>query len=256
MGKSALAFEMAARVAGKGHGVGVISLEMSPQELVARDLAAQIGVTENAFLVGSLDGQKFSDAVAQVNATGPIPLLFPRRHVGRWGLRDVEREARRFKAECEKRGIALALLVVDYIGLLRVDRSGGLNHAVAVAELADGLKALARELGCCVLAACQLNRGVESRTNKRPRMSDLRDSGGLEQAADVVLLLYRDGYYDRTPGNPDKHILEVNVAKHRQGPTGNTYVTFAPGTFQVWREPTLEMIAGWRERLGGKLNGE
>ena len=113
--------------------------------------------------------------------------------------------------------------MIDYLQLME---GGGDNRVQELSKITRSLKGLARELSVPVIALSQLSRGVEARTNKRPMLSDLRESGSIEQDADLVMMLYRDDYYN--PDSPDRGIAEVNIAKHRNGPTGTVKLLFDP----------------------------
>ena len=130
-------------------------------------------------------------------------------------------KARRLQAE---QGGALGLILVDYLQLM--EGSGSENRVQELSKVTRSLKGLARELNVPIIALSQLSRGVESRTNKRPMMSDLRESGALEQDADLIMMLYREEYYD--PDTPDRGIAEVIVTKHRNGPVGTVKLLFEP----------------------------
>jgi replicative DNA helicase len=126
--------------------------------------------------------------------------------------------------------------MIDYLQLMADGQASG-NRAMELGHLTRSLKMLARDLDCPVLVLSQLSRGVESRTNKRPLMSDLRESGSIEQDADLIMMLYRDEYYD--PESPDKGIAEVIVTKNRNGPTGTVKLLFEP-QYQRFSDATFE----------------
>ncbi|MEM8545061.1 MAG: DnaB-like helicase C-terminal domain-containing protein, partial [Cyanobacteria bacterium P01_H01_bin.119] len=134
---------------------------------------------------------------------------------------EMRSKARRLQAE---QGGALGLILVDYLQLM--EGSGSENRVQELSKVTRSLKGLARELNVPIIALSQLSRGVESRTNKRPMMSDLRESGALEQDADLIMMLYREEYYD--PDTPDRGIAEVIVTKHRNGPVGTVKLLFEP----------------------------
>ena len=123
-----------------------------------------------------------------------------------------------------EQGKELGLVVIDYLQLM--EGSGSDNRVQELSRITRGLKQMARELNVPVIALSQLSRGVEARTNKRPMLSDLRESGSIEQDADLVLMIYRDEYYN--PETPDRGITEVIVTKHRNGPVGTVKLLFEP----------------------------
>jgi replicative DNA helicase len=130
-------------------------------------------------------------------------------------------QSRRLQAD---QGGALGLILIDYLQLMEGGNTD--NRVQELSRITRSLKGLARELHVPIIALSQLSRGVESRTNKRPMMSDLRESGSIEQDADIVIMLYRDEYYN--PDTPDRGISEVIITKHRNGPTGTVKLIFDP----------------------------
>ena len=218
MGKSAFALGMAAHAALEQHKpVLFFSLEMSHMELTQRLLCSEAKVDANRMRNGKLladDWPKITHAVGRL-AEAPIyiddnPNLT---------VMEIRGKARRLKAKLGD----LGLIVIDYLQLM-TGRSNAENRQVEVAEISRGLKILARELEVPVVALSQLSRNLEQRADKRPMLSDLRESGSLEQDADVVMFLYRDEVYN--PESPDRGTAEIIVAKHRSGPVGTSRLAF------------------------------
>ncbi len=218
MGKSAFALGMAAHAAlEQKRPVLFFSLEMSHLELTQRLLCADAKVDSLRMRNGKLqadDWPKITNAVARL-ADAPIYI----DDNPRLTIMEIRGKARRLKAKVGD----LGLIVIDYLQLM-TGRGNAENRQVEVAEISRGLKILARELEVPVVALSQLSRTLESRADKRPMLSDLRESGSLEQDADVVMFLYRDEVYN--PDSPDRGTAEVIVAKHRSGPVGSTRLAF------------------------------
>lgn len=219
MGKTALALQVAYNVADHGHTALVCSQEMQNTQLIDRAVSFVGRVPLAALLTGegmtADDHDKYQAALSRISAA---PLFLDEQ--GALKPADVRRKARKVKS---KRG--LSVLVIDYLQLMVGDKDGE-NRTREVTQITQDLKALAKELSCCVIALSQLNRQVESRPNKRPIMSDLRESGSIEQDADVILAPYRDEYY-----NADSRyqgLAELLVLKNRQGASGG----FVPMSFQ------------------------
>lgn len=234
MGKTALALQVAYNVADHGSTALVCSQEMQDTQLIDRAVAFVGRVPLAALLTGegmtADDHDKYQAALSRISAA---PLFLDEQGALKPG--DVRRKARKVK---NKRG--LAVLVIDYLQLMVGDKDGE-NRTREVTQITQDLKALAKELSCCVIALSQLNRQVESRPNKRPIMSDLRESGSIEQDADVILAPYRDEYY-----NADSRyqgLAELLVLKNRQGASGG----FVPMSFQGEYTAFGSIFGAWPE---------
>ena len=218
MGKTAFALGMAANAAMRDNRpVLIFSLEMGQLELSQRILCSEALVDASRVKTGKLqeaDWNRISHAVGRL-AEAPIFI----DDNPNTSVMEIRAKARRLKS---RKG-DLGLIVVDYIQLM-TGRANAESRQVEVAEISRNLKILARELETPVVALAQLNRSLEQRADKRPMLSDLRESGSLEQDADVVMFLYRDEIYDSN--SPDKGMAEVIVAKHRNGPTGSVRLAF------------------------------
>jgi replicative DNA helicase len=216
-GKTSLALGIAANAAmDAGAKVLVFSLEMSERELGQRLLSAEARVDSTRLRNGDLRGTdwtKLSQAVGRLGAADISIDDDPHLTV-----MELRAKARRHKS-----AHGLDLIIIDYLQLM-AGRPGAENRTLEVSEVSRGLKLLARELDVPVVALSQLSRGLESRADKRPMLSDLRDSGGIEQDSDVVMFLFRSELYD--PHSPDRGTAEVIVAKHRSGPTGTSRLAF------------------------------
>jgi len=218
MGKTAFALGMAAHAAMTANRpVLFFSLEMSRLELSQRLLCSEARVDSSRVRNGKLDDNDWSRITSAVGRLAEAPIwLDDNPNVS---IMEIRGKARRLRSKIGD----LGLVVVDYIQLM-TGRTSAESRQVEVAEISRGLKILARELHCPVVALAQLNRSLEQRADKRPMLSDLRESGALEQDADVVMFLYRDEVYN--PESPDQGTAEVLVAKHRSGPTGVSKLAF------------------------------
>lgn len=219
MGKTALALQIADNVAAQGHPSLVCSQEMQDVQLIDRAVSFTGRVPLEILITGEgLTDEHFDRYQAAIARLQGVPLYLDEQ--GALKPADVRRKARKVKS---KQG--LALLVIDYLQLMVGDTAGE-NRVREVTQITQDLKALAKELRCCVLALSQLNRQVEARPNKRPIMSDLRESGSIEQDADVILAPYRDEYYHED--SMYRGMAELLVLKNRQGKSGG----FIPLTFR------------------------
>ena len=218
MGKSALALNIAKNVALQDKPVAIFSLEMSREEVVSRMLCSTGRIDLQRLNTGRLteaDFTKLSNAASQLYKKPIYVDDSP-------GLTVTEIRA---KSRRLRRHPGLGLVVVDYLQLMH--GSGGENRQQEIALISRSLKNLARELEVPVIALSQLNRALEQREDKRPRLGDLRESGALEQDADVVMFIYRDEYY-RPDQTETKGMAEIVIAKHRQGAVGRVPMTFLP----------------------------
>jgi len=220
MGKTSFALNLASHAAvNAGKPTLIFSLEMGQLELSQRMLASESRVDSIKMRDGKLDDSDWAKISAGVGRLGEAPIWIDDNP----GLTvmDIRGRARRLKSQVGD----LGLIVVDYIQLM-TGRSGVESRQVEISEISRNLKILARELEVPVVGLSQLSRTLESRQDKRPMLSDLRESGAIEQDADVVIFLYRDEVYN--PESPDAGIAEIIVAKHRNGPTDTVRLAFLP----------------------------
>ncbi len=228
MGKTSLVLNFALNVAKMGtKNVAVFSLEMTGEQLVRRMIATLAGVPMNALKKANLsdrDYQKLTDACEDLYN---LPLFID--DSSDLSPLEMRGKCRRLKADG-----GLSLIVVDYLQLMKGSRRTE-NRTQEISEIARSLKSMAKELEVPVIALSQLNRGVEARDNKRPMLSDIRESGSIEAEADLVMFIYRDEYYKRKEHNPDAkfnpdsaEVAELIIGKHRNGPTGTVLLGFQP----------------------------
>ena len=216
MGKSSLALNIGTNVAKEGKVVAFFSLEMTKEELVQRVLFSEAKVTSGDARKGQLGPEKWSRVVEAASKVNNLPLYFDDAPV--ITVTDIRAKSRRLKSAKN-----LDLIIVDYLQLMQ--SSSGDNRQQEIAEISRNLKNLARELKVPILALSQLNRAAEAREDKRPRLGDLRESGAIEQDADIVMMLYRDDYYN--PGTDVPGVAEVNILKNRSGMTGKVELFFS-----------------------------
>ena len=219
MGKTALALNIAQNVAKcEGRPVGIFSLEMSEAQIVNRLLCVEARVDASRMRKGELDTSDWTKLVKAENVLRQVKI-----HVDDTpglSINDVRTRARVLKGNNPD----LALIVIDYLQLMKGEDPRAPREQ-QISSISRGLKGLAKELECAVMALSQLNRGVESRADKRPLVSDLRESGAIEQDADVIMFIYRDEYYNKDTTEPN--VAEVIIAKQRSGPTGTVRLAWA-----------------------------
>ncbi|MGG3913810.1 replicative DNA helicase [Bacillus sp. es.034] len=218
MGKTAFALNIAQNVAVKAkENVAIFSLEMGAEQLVMRLLCAEGNINAQNLRTGDLtdeDWRKLTMAMGSLSNAGIYIDDTPGIKVG-----EIRSKCRRLAQEH-----GLGMILIDYLQLIQGSGRSGENRQQEVSEISRSLKGLARELQVPVIALSQLSRGVEQRQDKRPMMSDIRESGSIEQDADIVAFLYREDYYDKEAEN--KNIIEIIIAKQRNGPVGNVSLAF------------------------------
>ncbi|ADF42046.1 replicative DNA helicase [Priestia megaterium] len=218
VGKTAFALNIAQNVATKtDENVAIFSLEMGAQQLVMRMLCAEGNIDAQRLRTGSLtadDWGKLTMAMGSLSNAGIYIDDTPGIRVG-----EIRSKCRRLKQEG-----GLGMILIDYLQLIQGNGRSGENRQQEVSEISRALKALARELEVPVIALSQLSRGVEQRQDKRPMMSDIRESGSIEQDADIVAFLYREDYYEKDTEN--QNIIEIIIAKQRNGPVGTVQLAF------------------------------
>ncbi len=218
MGKTAFSVNIGENVAvDSGLPVAIFSMEMGGSQLAMRMLGSVGRLDQHRLRTGRLNDedwprlthaiQKMNDAQIFIDETPALSSI------------ELRARSRRLARQCGK----LGLIIVDYLQLMSAN-SAGENRATEISEISRNLKGLAKELNCPVIALSQLNRSLEQRPNKRPVMSDLRESGAIEQDADVILFIYRDEVYN--PDSPDKGSAEIIIGKQRNGPIGHVRMTF------------------------------
>jgi len=219
MGKTSLVLNIAQHVASlPDHSVGFFSLEMSTESLFMRLLTAEAQVDGHRLLSGAIGSRDFGRISHALETLSAMKLFID--DTANIGVLEMRAKARRLQAEH-----GLSLLIVDYIQLMS-GRGRFENRTLELAAISRSLKGLAKELNVPIIVLSQLSRAPESRADHRPQLSDLRESGALEQDADVVILIYRDDVYNKDPNSPDAGTAELILAKQRNGPTGTVRLAF------------------------------
>jgi replicative DNA helicase len=220
MGKTALAINIAEHVAlNEQLPVAVFSMEMGASQLAIRVVGSIGRIDQSRLRTGKLKDEEWPRLTEAIEKLRNISL-----HIDETAgltVGELRASARRLARQC---GGKLGLIVVDYLQLMSGSAGNDENRATELGEISRGLKMLAKELQCPVIALSQLNRSVETRPDKRPMMSDLRESGAIEQDADIIMFIYRDDYYNKESKEPG--VAEIIIAKQRNGPTGTTKLTF------------------------------
>lgn len=220
MGKTAFALNVAQYVSfQKNICTAIFSLEMSKEQLVNRLFAMESRVDSQAIRTGNLSDDDWDKLVESVNTVGRSKLIID--DTPGISASELRTKCRKYKLE-----FGLQLVIIDYLQLMSGSGRTGDNRQQEISEISRSLKALARELEAPVIALSQLSRAVEARSDHRPMLSDLRESGAIEQDADVVMFLYRDDYYNKD--STAKNVAEVIIAKQRNGPIGTVELAWLP----------------------------
>ena len=220
MGKTSFALNIAEYATQEGRvPTAVFSLEMSTEQLVLRTLSSLARIDQNRMRSGTLDDRDWNSLSASIARLRDAPLWID--DTAGITPADLRSRLRRIAKESEE---GIGLVVIDYLQLMRLP-SRSENRNVEMSQISQSLKGIAKEFRCPVVALSQLNRDVEKRQNKRPVMADLRDSGAIEQDADLIIFIYRDEVYNRE--SPDAGIAEVIIGKQRNGTTGVVKLQFA-----------------------------
>lgn len=219
MGKTAFVLNIAQHIGIKEKkAVAFFSLEMSKEQLVQRMLCAESTIDSQRLRIGELEPNDWTKLVSGADRLSAAPIFID--DTSGITVMEMRSKCRRLKIEYD-----LKLIIIDYLQLMQgSSKKGSENRQQEISEISRSLKGLAREIGVPVIALSQLSRSVESRQVKKPMLSDLRESGSLEQDADIVAFLYRDDYYN--PDSEQKNITEVIIAKHRNGPVDTIQLFF------------------------------
>jgi replicative DNA helicase len=220
MGKTTLAMNIAENAA-VGHKipVAIFSMEMPGTQLAMRMMASLGRINAHRVRTGKLDDEDWPRLTSAVSLLSEAPIFID--DTPALTPMELRARARRIKREHD-----LGLIIVDYLQLMQTGDASSENRATEISNITRGLKSLAKELNVPLIAMSQLNRSLESRTDKRPMMSDLRESGAIEQDADVILFIYRDEVYNED--SPSKGTAEIIIGKQRNGPIGKVTLTFLP----------------------------
>ncbi len=221
MGKTALALNIAQHVAFRENkAVAIFSLEMSAEQLVNRMFALESSVDAQKLRTGKLEGSEWEQLVEGASTIANSKLIIDDTQP--MSITEMRAKCRKY----QQSSTGLDMIIIDYLQLMNGTGGKNVSRQQEISDISRALKGLARELKVPVIALSQLNRGVEQRDDKRPMLSDLRDSGAIEQDADVVMFIYRDDYYNKE--SEKKGISEVIIAKQRNGPVGTVELVWLP----------------------------
>ncbi|MCH8518692.1 replicative DNA helicase [Candidatus Gracilibacteria bacterium] len=227
MGKTALSLNLAQNIGFNKKSVAIFSLEMSKEQLTDRMIASAMGIDSWKLAKGELEDEEFAKIGEAMEKLSDAEIYIDDSAGG--NLIDLKSKARRLKMESR-----LDLIIIDYLQLMTSGNT--MNRVQEVSEISRGIKSLARELNVPIIALSQLSRAVESRPDKRPVLSDLRESGSIEQDADIVMMIYRDDYYDEFSEKPG--VTDIFIRKNRNGPIGNISLRFDRGNQKFYELET------------------
>lgn len=230
MGKTSLLNSVLLNAARQGQRVAFFSLEMANEQLVQRIISMDAHIPSHKLREGKLEGPDWERFVAATHSIGSIPIFFD--DTPALSTQELRSKARRLHLE-----FGLDLIMIDYLQLMTTPFRSE-NRVQEISFISRALKELARELKVPVVTAAQLSRAVEQRADKRPLLSDLRESGSIEQDADVVMFIYRDAYYNEE--SPEGNKAEIHISKHRNGPTGIVDLIFIPELTQFQNAVRVE----------------
>jgi len=229
MGKTALAMNLAQNIGFNKKSVAIFSLEMSKEQLTDRMIASAMGIDSWKLQKWELEDSEFAKIWEAMEMLSKADIYID--DSAGWNLVDLKSKARRLKMESQ-----LDLIIIDYLQLM--SNGNSMNRVQEVSEISRWIKSLARELDVPIIALSQLSRAVESRPDKRPVLSDLRESGSIEQDADIVMMIYREDYYDEF--SERKWVTDLFIRKNRNGPTGSVQLMF-----QKNNQKFVEFDAQW-----------
>lgn len=249
-GKTMMSSALAAQVAFAGKGVIYFSLEVPSREIAARVVCSRMrgkGPSYGDVLSGRVTEDELEGFIRTTELVNGVPLDI--EDAPAMAIQDISLAAKKAAAKLERDGTKLGLVIIDHAQIVKPTQRYQGNRVGELGEIANAAKVMAKQLGCAVVLCSQLNRGVEGREDKRPQLQDLRASGEVEEAADAVLMLYREAYYlardkDYLAGDPTKldqmdvvrNQLEIGIEKSRQGSTGRC---------TLWCDPARSIVTGW-----------
>ena len=246
MGKSGLALSIARNVAvDQGVPVGYFTLEMSPHQLMLRLISAEAGIDAQALRTGTVNEQEWARLQQALVRMTNTPLFI--EDAPGMGIMELRTRARQMKREHK-----IGLIVIDYLQLMTAPKAERREREISM--ISKSLKGLAKELDVPVIALSQLNRAVEMRLDKRPMLSDLRESGAIEEDSDVVMFIHRPEYYGERyyeDGDPTEGIAEIIVSKHRNGPTGSVKLAFMKEYARFGNSAVRERRSRYRQAANG-----